>query len=54
MIHIECDCGEVYHADESHVGKGIDMPPLRQVSTTFRRAPRSRGRGGAAQGELEL
>jgi site-specific DNA-methyltransferase (adenine-specific) len=33
-------------------GKGIDMPPLRQVSTTFRRAPRSRR--VSEQGELEL
>jgi len=24
-------------------GKGIDMPPLRQVSTTFRKAPRAKG-----------
>jgi len=35
-------------------GRGIDMPPLRQVSTTFRRAPRARGRSESAQGELEL
>lgn len=35
-------------------GQAIDMPPLRQVSTTFPRAPKARGRGGAAQGELAL
>ncbi len=33
-------------------GKRIDMPPLRQVSTTFRRAPRSRR--VSEQGELDL
>jgi len=35
-------------------GKGIDMPPLRQVSTTFKRAPRSRRLRESAQGELGL
>jgi hypothetical protein len=32
-------------------GKGIDMPPIRQVSKTFKKAPRARRRG-AKQGEL--
>ncbi|MGQ9586398.1 MAG: restriction endonuclease [Anaerolineae bacterium] len=35
-------------------GKGIDMPPIRQVSTTFRKAARSRRRTEASQRELDL
>lgn len=27
-------------------GKGIDMPPLRQVSTTFKKAPKAEGEAG--------
>ena len=33
-------------------GKGIDMPPLRQVSTTFKKAPKAKGKGQAVQPEL--
>ena len=35
-------------------GKGIDMPPLRQVSTTYRKAPRSLRLRESEQGELDL
>ena len=34
-------------------GRGIDMPPLRQVNKTFRKAPRSQ-RGGAEQVRLDI
>jgi DNA modification methylase len=33
-------------------GKGIDMPPLRQVNRTFKRAPRARHGPSEKQGEL--
>jgi len=33
-------------------GKGIDMPPLRQVSTTFKKAPRARREEQAVQPDL--
>ncbi|MEA3375047.1 MAG: DNA methyltransferase [Chloroflexota bacterium] len=35
-------------------GKGIDMPPLRQVSQTFKQAPPSERESGATQGKLDL
>ena len=35
-------------------GQGIDMPPLRQVSTTYRKAPRALRLRESAQGELDL
>jgi site-specific DNA-methyltransferase (adenine-specific) len=35
-------------------GKGIDMPPIRQVSTTFRKAPRSRRQDKASQTKLDF
>jgi DNA modification methylase len=35
-------------------GKGIDMPPIRQVSKTFRKAPRSRRQEDTKQGKLNL
>lgn len=35
-------------------GKRIDMPPLRQVSTTFRRAPKARRDESGSQAQMEL
>ena len=35
-------------------GKGIDMPPLGQVSRTFRKAPRSKQEPGATQGKMDI
>jgi len=35
------------------MGKGIDMPPIRQVSTTFKKAPKAQGKKGE-QAELDL
>ena len=34
-------------------GKGIDMPPIRQVSTTFKKSPKAQGKKGE-QVELDL
>ena len=34
-------------------GKGIDMPPMRQVNQTFKRAPRHKGEEGRQMGLLE-
>jgi DNA modification methylase len=45
---------QVLTVAELLAGKGIDMPPIRQVSTTFRKASRSPKRGSSQQSELDL
>jgi hypothetical protein len=39
MIHIRCSCGEIYHTDESHVGRGIRCPNCGNVNKIESKSP---------------